>query len=54
MEALGLALLGALKLSLKLVLIVVPLVMAFELLRYLPVFQRTGKAFDPFAQQAKQ
>lgn len=47
MEALGLALLGACKLSVKLVLIVVPLVMGFELLRYLPIFQRTGRAFDP-------
>lgn len=47
MEALALALLGALKLSLKLLLIIVPLVTLFEVLRYLPVFRRAGAALDP-------
>jgi len=47
METLTLALLGATKLSLKLILIVVPLVTLFELLRYLPVFRRAGGAVDP-------
>jgi len=47
MELLGLALLGALKLALKLTLIVVPLVMLFELLRYLPVFRRAGRYSQP-------
>lgn len=47
MEALGLAIFGALKLSLKLVLIVVPLVVLFEVLRYLPFFQRAGRYCDP-------
>lgn len=47
MEALGSALLGASKLSLKLILIVVPLVTLFEVLRYLPVFRRAGGAVDP-------
>jgi hypothetical protein len=46
-EALGGALLGGLRLSAKLVLIVVPLVAAFELLRPLPVFRRAGRAVDP-------
>lgn len=47
METLGLALFGASKLSLKLILIVVPLVTIFEVLRYLPVFRRAGGAVDP-------
>ena len=47
MEALLLALLGAGKLSLKLVLIIVPLVTLFEILRYLPLFRRAGSAVDP-------
>ena len=47
MEAVAVALLGALKLAGKLVLIIVPLVTLFELLRYLPVFRRTGEAVDP-------
>ena len=47
MEAVAAAFLGALKLSGKLVLIIVPLVTLFELLRYLPVFRRTGEAVDP-------
>jgi hypothetical protein len=47
MEAAAVALFGALKLSLKLVLIIVPLVTLFELLRHIPVFRRTGDAVDP-------
>ncbi len=47
MDALLLALLGAGKLSLKLVLIIVPLVTIFEVLRYLPLFRRAGGAVDP-------
>jgi hypothetical protein len=47
MEALALALFGALKLALKLLLIIVPLVTLFEVLRYLPVFRRAGSAVDP-------
>jgi hypothetical protein len=47
MDAVAIALLGALKLAGKLVLIIVPLVTLFELLRYLPVFRRTGEAVDP-------
>lgn len=47
MEALLSALLGALKLSGKLVLIVVPLVTLFEVLRHVPFFRRAGRAVDP-------
>lgn len=47
MEPLLAALIGALQLSGKLVLIVVPLVTLFEVLRYLPVFRRAGRALDP-------
>ncbi len=47
MEALVPALWGALKLSFKLLVIIVPLVTLFEVLRYLPVFRRAGKALDP-------
>jgi len=47
MDALLPALLGALKLSAKLLLIVVPLVSLFEVLRYLPVFRRAGRAVEP-------
>ncbi len=47
MEAVAVAVLGALKLSGKLVLIIVPLVTIFELLRHLPAFRRTGDAVDP-------
>ena len=46
-EAVGGGLLGALRLSGKLVLIIVPLVAAFELLRHLPVFRKAGRAVDP-------
>jgi hypothetical protein len=47
METLLLALIGALKLAGKLLLIVVPLVTVFEVLRYLPVFRRAGRAVEP-------
>ena len=47
MDLLATALLGAARLAGKIILIVVPLVMAFELLRHLPVFRRAGKALDP-------
>ncbi len=45
--ALGEALVGAGRLSLKLVLIIVPLVTLFELLRHLPAFRRAGDAVEP-------
>ena len=45
MEGLLPALLGGLKLSAKLILIIVPLVTLFEVLRYLPVFRRAGSPF---------
>ncbi len=48
MEILLPAVIGALQLCLKLLLIVVPLVTVFELLRYLPVFRRAGGAVDPW------
>jgi len=38
---------GALLLSGKLILIIVPLVMVFELLRHLPLFRRLGRFTDP-------
>jgi hypothetical protein len=47
MEAIFPAFYGALKLALKLLLIIVPLVTIFEVLRYLPVFRRAGKMVDP-------
>jgi len=47
METLLLALLGALKLAAKLLLIVVPLVTVFEVLRYHPIFRRAGRAVEP-------
>ncbi|NJD61826.1 MAG: nucleoside recognition protein [Deltaproteobacteria bacterium] len=47
LEAVGIALLGAMKLAGKLVLIIVPLVTLFELLRHLPVFRRVGEGVDP-------
>ena len=46
-EALAASLTGAVKLSGKLVLIIVPLVAVFELLRYLPIFRKAGRAVDP-------
>jgi hypothetical protein len=47
MEALLAALAGALSLSAKLILIIVPLVTLFEVLRYLPVFRRAGNVVEP-------
>jgi hypothetical protein len=47
LPALWPALAGAFTLSAKLLLIVVPLVMIFEVLRYLPVFRRAGRAVEP-------
>jgi len=47
METLLLALFGALKLAAKLLLIVVPLVTVFEVLRYHPVFRRAGRGVEP-------
>lgn len=41
------ALFGAAKLALKLVLIIVPLVTLFEVLRYHPFFRRAGRTVDP-------
>jgi hypothetical protein len=47
MEALSAALIGAAKLSVKLILIIVPLVTAFEVLRHLPVFRKAGNLVEP-------
>ena len=47
MDAFWQALSGALLLSGKLFLIIIPLVVVFEVLRYLPVFRRLGDAMDP-------
>jgi hypothetical protein len=47
MEALPAALIGAMKLSVKLILIIVPLVTVFEVLRHLPVFRRAGNLVEP-------
>ena len=47
MEALSAALIGALKLSVKLILIIVPLVTVFEVLRHMPVFRRAGDVVEP-------
>jgi len=47
MEILLPALLGGLKLSAKLILIIVPLVTLFEVLRHLPVFRRAGNVVEP-------
>lgn len=47
MDALWPALLGALKLGGRLLIIIVPLVTLFEILRYLPIFRRAGKSLDP-------
>jgi len=41
------SLLGAAKLCGKLVLIIVPLVTLFEVLRHLPLFRKAGRAVDP-------
>ena len=47
MEALSAALIGALLLSVKLILIIVPLVTVFEVLRHLPVFRKAGNLVEP-------
>ncbi len=47
MDALLAALLEALKLSGKLILIIVPLVTVFEVLRHLPVFRKAGNLVEP-------
>ena len=47
MEALAATLAGAVRLSVKLILIVVPLVVVFEVLRHMPVFRRAGDLLDP-------
>jgi hypothetical protein len=47
MEALSAALIGAAKLSVKLVIIIVPMVTVFEVLRYLPVFRKAGNLVEP-------
>ncbi len=47
MDALVATLAGAVRLSVKLILVVVPLVVVFEVLRHLPVFRRAGAALDP-------
>ena len=47
MEALLAALIGAVQLSAKLILIIVPLVTVFEVLRHLPVFRRAGNIVEP-------
>lgn len=44
---LGKSLLGAVRLSAKLVAIIVPLVTVFELLRHVPFFRRAGDAAEP-------
>ena len=47
MEALLAALSGGLLLSAKLILIIVPLVTAFEVLRHFPVFRKAGHVVEP-------
>ena len=47
MEVFLSALLGALELSAKLILIIVPVVTLFEVLRHLPVFRRAGNVVEP-------
>ncbi len=47
MEAFIAASIEALKLSFKLLLIIVPLVAIFEVLRYMPIFRRAGSAVEP-------
>ena len=47
MDALLPALAGALRLSAKLILIIVPLVTLFEVLRYLPAFRKAGNLVEP-------
>lgn len=47
MEALTSALIGAATLSVKLILIIVPLVTLFEVLRHMPVFRKAGGVVEP-------
>ena len=47
MDALLPALAGAVRLSVKLILIIVPLVTLFEVARYLPVFRKAGSVVEP-------
>jgi hypothetical protein len=47
MEALWNALLGGLKLSVELIVIIVPLVTVFEVLRHTPFFRKTEVAVEP-------
>jgi len=47
MEALGTALVGAATLSVKMILIIVPLVTVFEVLRHMPVFRKAGGVVEP-------
>jgi hypothetical protein len=47
MEPLLAALIGGLKLAGKLILIIVPLVTVFEVLRHLPVFRKAGNIVEP-------
>ncbi|PLY01342.1 MAG: nucleoside recognition protein [Desulfuromonas sp.] len=47
MDALLTAVGGALALGLKLLLIIVPVVVLFEVLRHMPVFRRAGNAVEP-------
>jgi len=46
-EALSAVLVGALKHSVNLILIIVPLVTVFEVLRYMPVFRKAGGLVEP-------
>lgn len=47
METFAASLLGACQLGLKLLLIIVPLVTIFEVLRHMPVFRHLGRTCDP-------
>lgn len=47
MDALLHAVWGACQLSLKLLVIIIPLVTLFEVLRYLPIFRRAGNTVEP-------
>jgi len=47
MDALWTATWGALLLGLKLLLIIVPIVVIFEVLRHMPIFRRAGDAVEP-------
>jgi len=47
MDALLTAIWGALVLGVKLLLIIVPVVVVFEVLRHMPIFRRAGNAVEP-------